>query len=74
MQAMAAEIKGDLVIYTAHGEEMPRHESIFRRVVPEVTVHVLPMGAQNALDRDYGTEKSPGRHYLGWTPGYVYHC
>jgi len=60
MQAMAAEIKGDLVIYTAHGEEMPGDmKAYFEELYPEVTVHVLPMGAQNALDRALAEQKNP---------------
>lgn len=66
---VAAELRGNLVIYTCHGEEMPGDVKLyFEELYPEVTVHVLPMGAQNALDRAMAERTNPQADILWGGP------
>lgn len=67
--AAAQELKGNLVIYTCHGEEMPGDfKAYFEEMYPGVTVHVLPMGAQNALDRAMAERNNPQADILWGGP------
>lgn len=70
---VAAGMEDRLVIYTAHGEEMPGDFKLyFEEAYPGVTVEFLPMGSQDMYDRAKAESNNPQADILWGGPTNIF--